>query len=78
VFGLLTGDYDHDGHPDVLLSGNSFAPEYVAGWYDAGRGLYLRGDGKGNFTAVPASKSGYRVTGDAKGMASLFTASVRN
>jgi hypothetical protein len=75
IFGMLTGDYDHDGHADVLLSGNSFAPEYVAGWYDAGSGLYLRGDGKGNFTAVPASKSGYRVTGDAKGMASLFTAS---
>ncbi|MBD0258631.1 MAG: VCBS repeat-containing protein, partial [Cytophagales bacterium] len=75
VFGLLTGDYDHDGHADVLLSGNSFAPEFVTGWHDAGSGLYLRGDGRGHFTPVPVAQSGFSVTGDAKGMVQLPTAS---
>ena len=32
--------------------------------YDAGRGLWLRGDGAGNFTAVSGQESGVKVYGD--------------
>jgi hypothetical protein len=74
AFGLLTGDYDCDGHQDILMSGNSTATEFMAGWYDAGSGLCLRGDGKGNFTPLPPAVSGFRAAGDCKGMVQLFAA----
>jgi hypothetical protein len=72
VFGMLTDDYDRDGHQDILISGNSKATEFMAGWYDAGSGLCLRGDGKGNFTPLSLAVSGFRAEGDCKGMVQLF------
>ena len=71
VFGMTTGDYDHDGKLDVLLAGNSFATEATTGRYDAGNGLLLHGDGRGNFTAISTQHSGFFVDGDAKGLAEL-------
>jgi hypothetical protein len=49
VFGMLANDYDGDGNLDVLLTGNSYATEVQTGRYDALPGLFLKGDGKGNF-----------------------------
>jgi hypothetical protein len=46
VFGLVCADLDEDGNLDVLLTGNSFSTEVMAGRYDAGYGLCLLGDGK--------------------------------
>jgi len=69
VFGLVCADLNEDGNLDVLLTGNSFSTEVMAGRYDAGYGLCLRGDGKGNFTPDPSS--GFVVAGDAKGLARL-------
>jgi hypothetical protein len=71
VFGMLANDYDGDGNLDVLLTGNSYATEVQTGRYDALPGLFLRGDGKGNFTPLPAARSGLLVDGDAKGLAEL-------
>jgi hypothetical protein len=56
---------------DILISGNSYATEFTAGWYDASVGLYLKGDGKGAF--MPVIKSGFLVDGNAKSMAALRT-----
>ena len=36
---------------------------------DAGRGLWLRGDGRGNLTAVPGQESGVTVYGEQRGAA---------
>src|SRR5438045_4216987 len=36
---------------------------------DAGRGLWLKGDGKGNFRAVPGQESGVKVYGEQRGAA---------
>jgi len=71
VFGLLTGDFDADGLPDILMTGNSFSTETFTGWYDAFSGLLLKGNGEGNFEAVPISESGFYFPGDAKALASL-------
>jgi enediyne biosynthesis protein E4 len=71
VFGVLVNDYNGDGNPDVLITGNSYATEIHSGWYDAGIGLYLQGDGKGNFKPVHHSQSGFFVDTDAKGMAEV-------
>ncbi len=73
VFGMVTGDYNHDGHLDVLLAGNSYATEVKTGQYDALNGLLLLGDGKGNLNPLPSPKSGFWVGGDAKAMAEIVT-----
>jgi hypothetical protein len=71
VYGLCSGDYDGDGHLDLLLTGNSYATESISGRLDAFNGLLLTGNGKGDFTPVSASKSGFLVEGDGKGLADL-------
>lgn len=71
VFGLLTGDFDNDGFPDILMTGNSFSTETFTGWYDAFSGLLLKGDGKGNFKTESFSESGFYFPGDAKSLTSL-------
>jgi hypothetical protein len=71
VFGILTGDYNADGKPDILLSGNSYSSNVYTGQYDASIGLLLAGDGKGGFSAVPGRESGFFADGDAKGIALL-------
>ena len=73
MFGTLINDLDEDGNLDILSVGNSYASEVLTGYYDAGIGNYLRGDGKGNFKAVPVTQSGFFVDGDAKAMAKLIS-----
>lgn len=73
VFGTLVTDLDEDGNLDLITVGNSYACEVLTGYYDAGIGCYLRGDGKGNFTTVPVTQSGLFVDGDAKSLASLIS-----
>lgn len=62
-------DFNNDGNEDVFLSQNFFALPKLTSRYDAGRGLWLKGDGKGNFTAVPGSISGIKVYGEQRGAA---------
>ena len=71
VFGLLTDDYNHDGHTDILLTGNSYSSNVYTGRYDAFIGLMLAGNGKGGFSSVTAPESGFFVEGDAKALACL-------
>ncbi|UOQ68823.1 VCBS repeat-containing protein [Hymenobacter volaticus] len=71
VFALTTLDYNHDGHPDLLLGGNSTHCRIRFGNNDAGYGLLLRGDGRGNFTAVSQRQSGLRVQGDVRSFTQL-------
>ena len=69
AFGVLVGDFDGDGHEDIVLSQNFFANEAETGRYDAGLGLWLRGDGKGGFSPQSAAESGIRVHGEQRGAA---------
>ncbi|GAB3269930.1 VCBS repeat-containing protein [Larkinella harenae] len=71
VFGMIADDFDQDGHPDVLLVGNDFGNELLTGRLDAMNGLLLKGDGKGGFSALNPSASGFYVPGNAKGMVRL-------
>lgn len=72
VFGILTNDYNNDGHTDLLIAGNSFDVNAETGKYDASVGLFLSGDGRGNFSPVLGRESGFFVDGDVKGMAELL------
>ncbi len=69
VFGISVGDGDGDGREDLFLSQNFFGTDLETSRYDAGRGLWLRGDGLGGFRAVPGQESGITVYGEQRGAA---------
>ena len=69
AFAVCVADYDGDGNEDVFLSQNFFAMESDATRCDAGRGLWLRGDGQGNLSAVSGQESGVKVYGEQRGAA---------
>jgi hypothetical protein len=69
AFGVCVGDYDGDGHEDIFLSQNFFAVNPDDARADAGRGIWLRGDGRGNLRAVPGQESGVKVYGEQRGAA---------
>lgn len=73
MFGTLVTDLNEDGNLDILAVGNSYACEVLSGYYDAGIGNYLQGDGTGNFKTVPVTQSGFFVDGDAKALARLIS-----
>ncbi len=62
-------DADGDGAEDVFLTQNFFATVPGQGRYDAGRSLWLRGDGRGGLLPVPGQESGVAVYGDPRGAA---------
>lgn len=71
VYGMLADDFDGDGNQDVLLNGNNYGAQPQIGSYDAMNGLLLKGDGAGNFEALPIAKSGIFIPGDGKGLVKL-------
>jgi enediyne biosynthesis protein E4 len=69
AFAVCVADYDGDGKEDVFLSQNFFAVNGDTSRYDAGRGLWLQGDGQGGFRAVPGQESGIKIHGEQRGAA---------
>ncbi len=69
VFGLAVADFDGDGREDVFASQNFFAVAPLTSRCDAGLGVWLKGDGAGNFDAVSAKASGLYVFGEGRGAA---------
>ncbi len=69
IQGIAAGDFDGDGHTDIYAVQNSYSPIPSVGRFDGGLSQLLRGDGRGNFAAVPAAESGLIVPGDAKALA---------
>ncbi len=71
VFNIITGDFNKDGKPDILLCGNDYGAEVTNGRLDALNGLVLLGDGKGNFNSLSSQQSGIYIPGDARAMVTL-------
>ncbi len=66
-------DFDGDGFLDCVIAGNLYESEVETPRNDSSIGLFLKGDGKGNFKAVPRLKSGFYTPGDVKDMVSIKT-----
>ena len=66
---MIIDDFDGDGHPDILAAGNLYNVEVVTPRNDGGIGIFLKGDGKGHFIAVPYESSGFFAPGDVKSLA---------
>jgi hypothetical protein len=64
-------DYNGDGHTDVLTVGNLFVSEIETPRNDAGTGLLLLGNGKGDFTPLRGAKIGFYAARDAKRIATI-------
>jgi hypothetical protein len=69
VFGIAVGDLDGDGAEDLFLAQNFFEVAADVSRLDGGRGLWLRGDGRGGFVPVPAAESGLELYGEGRGAA---------
>ncbi|GGB97316.1 VCBS repeat-containing protein [Dyadobacter sediminis] len=73
VNGILAKDLDGDNNLDLILSGNSYAPDASIGRFDAMYGMCLRGDGKGNFVLVNPASDGLGLRGDSRSLVELVS-----
>ncbi len=66
---VVAADFDGDGHQDIFLAQNFFAVQPTTSRNDAGRGLLLKGDGRGGLKPVSGAASGIRIYGEQRGAA---------
>lgn len=66
IYAMEALDCNKDGKTDLLLFGNNSNFKIRLGKFDGNFGALLTGDGKGNFTYEPQSKSGFNVWGDVR------------
>ena len=55
---MIIDDFNKDGNLDIFAAGNLYGTEVETVRSDAGIGLLLAGDGRGNFTVVNHEESG--------------------
>ena len=63
---VVVDDFDKDGIKDIIVCGNSYDPAVMVGNIDATSILMLKGNGKGEFTAVPHTTDGLKVRGESR------------
>jgi enediyne biosynthesis protein E4 len=71
VSSIIAEDIDGDGNLDLIIAGNLYGSEVETPRNDAGIGLYLRGDGAGNFVPLPARETGLLIRGDTREIAMI-------
>ena len=69
VMAICVADFDKDGNQDLFLAQNYFGTDADTSCYDAGQGLLLRGDGRGNFTPLSPKESGIAIYGEQRACA---------
>ena len=73
IRGIIADDVDGDGNLDLIVAGNLSETEPNTPPADAGNGLWLKGDGRGHFTPIPAGESGFLAPRDVTGLALVKT-----
>ena len=63
MYGIAAEDFDKDGNMDILMGGNFYQSKPETGIYDASYGILLKGNGKGDFTALTPQQSGINIRG---------------
>jgi hypothetical protein len=71
VNSIMAEDINSDGNLDLVLAGNLYGSEAETPRNDASIGLFLTGDGKGNFEPVPAMQCGLFISGDTREISSI-------
>jgi hypothetical protein len=66
MYGICTGDFDGDGNEDILMGGNLYRVKPEVGRYDASYGVFLKGNGKGQFESIKPNVSGFFVDGEVR------------
>jgi hypothetical protein len=69
AFAVIATDADGDGMEDVFLSQNCFAVRPDEPRLDAGRGLWLRGEGQGTLRPMSGVAAGVMIYGEQRGAA---------
>lgn len=69
---FVVDDFNSDGNLDVVLAGNLYNAEVETPRNDASFGLYLLGDGTGDFKAETMMESGLKIVGDVRDMEMLL------
>ncbi len=69
INGIVVADVNKDGNQDLIVAGNMYQAEVETPRYDAGNGLVLLGDGKGNFNPLNVLESGFFAPKDVKDVA---------
>lgn len=64
ILGISAVNLSSSPLPTLICTGNMYGAEDDVVRYDAGRGLVLRTMGKAEYSIVPASESGFYITGD--------------
>jgi len=73
MYGLVVEDIDHDGIKDIVMGGNFFESKPEVGIYDASYGTVLKGDGRGNFSALDCRSSGLVIKGAVRDITTIKT-----
>ena len=68
IYAILPGDFDEDGHKDLILAGNFHGARPSRGRYDASYGLLLLGDGQGGFEPVDLTESNLALEGEVRAL----------
>lgn len=63
MYGIAAEDFDDDGNLDIILGGNFYDSKPEVGIYDGSYGCVLKGNGKGDFTAMAPQKTGILFKG---------------
>lgn len=77
VYAICISDMDGDGNEDVVLGGNLYGVKPEVGRFDASYGTFLKGDGYGNFKAVPNNQTGLVLKGQIRDLKLIKTSDER-
>ncbi|PXX30575.1 VCBS repeat-containing protein [Arenibacter sp. ARW7G5Y1] len=75
---ILIDDFNNDQFLDIVIAGGLYDSEVETSRNDAGVGLLLVGDGKGNFTTISPSKSKLYLDSNVKDMEFINIGKSRN